>query len=297
MIRALRTTALALLGWLTAACGGAPPSAASAVPTPTAATLAPVRVVIVSVDGLRPDALQQVNPPNLRALLAKGAYTWQAQTITPSNTLPSHVSELTGYPPARHGITWDDYLPANGAIKVPTLFIAARKAGRRTALVSGKEKFNTLRDTAEMDVFVGGTRSDADVADQAVAQLYAGVDLLFVHLPDVDLSGHATSWMSATYLDKVAKADEALGRIMNALPENTTLILTADHGGHASIHGTTDRLDMTIPWIIAGPRIRQGYAITAPVSTLDTAATAAFLLGLILPADITGKPVLDAFAR
>ena len=297
MIRALRTTALALLGWLTAACGGAPPSAASAVPTPTAATLAPVRVVIVSVDGLRPDALQQVNPPNLRALLAKGAYTWQAQTITPSNTLPSHVSELTGYPPARHGITWDDYLPANGAIKVPTIFIAARKAGRRTALVSGKEKFNTLRDTAEMDVFVGGTRSDADVADQAVAQLYAGVDLLFVHLPDVDLSGHATSWMSATYLDKVAKADEALGRIMNALPENTTLILTADHGGHASIHGTADRLDMTIPWIIAGPRIRQGYAITAPVSTLDTTATAAFLLGLTLPADITGKPVMDAFAR
>ncbi len=256
-----------------------------------------MRVVIVSVDGLRPDALQQLNPPNVRALIAKGAYTWQAQTITPSNTLPSHVSELTGYLPSRHGITWDDYLPANGAIKVPTLFIAARRLGRRTALISGKEKFNTLRDTAEMDVFVGGTRSDADVADQAVAQLYAGIDLLFVHLPDVDLSGHATSWMSAAYLDKVTKADEALGRIMNALPENTTLIVTADHGGHASGHGSTDRLDMTIPWIIAGPRIRPGYAITSPVSTLDTTATAAFLLGLTLPADITGKPVMEAFAR
>lgn len=297
MTRAPRTAGLALLGCLAAACGGAPPSAASPVPTPTPATSAPVRVVIVSVDGLRPDAVLQVNPPNLRALTAKGAYTWQAQTITPSNTLPSHVSELTGYPPARHGITWDDYLPANGAIKVPTVFIAARRAGRRTALVAGKEKFNTLRDTAEMDIFVGGTRADADVADQAVAQLYSGVDLLFVHLPDVDLAGHATSWMSAAYLDKVAKADEAIGRIMNALPENTTLILTADHGGHGTGHGTADRLDMTIPWIIAGPRIRQGYAITAPVSTLDTTATAAFLLGLTLPADITGKPVMEAFAR
>ena len=251
----------------------------------------------MSVDGLRPDAVQRVNPPNLRALTEKGAYTWQAQTITPSNTLPSHVSGLTGFLPARHGITWDDYLPANGAIKVPTIFIAARKAGRRTALVSGKDKFNTFRDTAEMDIFVGGMRTDADVADQAVAQLYAGVDLLFVHLPDVDLAGHAASWMSAAYLDKVAKADEAIGRIMNALPENTTLIVTADHGGHAFAHGTTDRLDMTIPWIIAGPRIRQGYAITAPVSTLDTTATAAFVLGLTLPPDVTGKPVLDAFAR
>ena len=296
MKRALRLVALASSGLL-ASCGGASSPATSRAPSPTPAPPAPVRVVIVSIDGLRPDAVQQVNPPNLSALTKKGAYTWQAQTITPSNTLPSHTSMLTGYPPSRHGITWDDYLPANGAIKVPTIFLAARRAGLKTALVAGKEKFNTLRDTAEMDVFVGGTRADADVADQAVAQLYAGVDLLVVHLPDVDLSGHATSWMSATYKDKLALADAALGRIMSALPENTTLILTADHGGHATGHGTTDPLDMSIPWIIAGPRIRPGYALTAPVSTMDTAATVGFILGLTLPADISGKPALEAFAR
>jgi len=294
-MRAPFRIALSLSGLLAIACGAASLPTAPAVPTPTPA--APVRVVIVSIDGLRPDALQQVNPPNLRALREKGAYTFQAQTITPSNTLPSHVSELTGYPPSRHGITWDDYLPANGTIQVPTIFLAARRASRRTAVVAGKEKFNTLRDTAEMDVFVGGTRADADVAEQGVAQLYAGVDLLFVHLPDVDLSGHATSWMSATYLDKVTKADAAVGRIMSSLPENTTLIVTADHGGHGSNHGTTDRLDMTIPWIVAGPRIRPGYAITGPVSTVDTTATAAYVLGLTLPADVPGKPVLEAFAR
>ncbi len=286
---------LSASGLFAIACGAASLPTSPAIPTPTPA--APVRVVIVSIDGLRPDAVQQLNPPNLRALREKGAYTWQAQTITPSNTLPSHVSELTGYPPARHGITWDDYLPAKGTIQVPTIFLAARRANQRTAMVAGKEKFNTLRDTAEMDVFVGGTRSDADVAEQAVAQLYTGVDLLFVHLPDVDLAGHATSWMSATFLDKVAKADAAVGRIMGALPENTTLIVTADHGGHGSNHGTTDRLDMTIPWIVAGPRIRPGYAITGPVSTLDTTATAAYVLGLTLPADVPGKPVLEAFAR
>ncbi len=294
-MRASFRIVLSVSGLFAIACGAASLPTSPAVPTPT--PTAPVRVVIVSIDGLRPDAVQQLNPPNLRALQEKGAYTWQAQTITPSNTLPSHVSELTGYPPARHGITWDDYLPAKGTIQVPTIFLAARRANQRTAMVAGKEKFNTLRDTAEMDVFVGGTRSDADVAEQAVAQLYTGVDLLFVHLPDVDLSGHATSWMSATFLDKVAKADAAVGRIMGALPENTTLIVTADHGGHGSSHGTTDRLDMTIPWIVAGPRIRPGYAITGPVSTLDTTATAAYVLGLTLPADVPGKPVLEAFAR
>ena len=286
--------AFAILG-LFAGCGGSRSPAGS--PTPTATPVAPVRLVIVSIDGLRPDAVQQVDPPNLGALVKRGATTWRAQAITPSNTLPSHASMLTGYLPARHGITWDDYLPANGTLKVPTIFLAARRAGLRTALVAGKEKFNTFRDTAEMDAFVGGARADADVAEQAVAQLAAGVDLLFVHLPDVDLSGHATSWMSTTYKERVAKADAALGRIMSALPENTTLILTADHGGHGTGHGTTDALDMTIPWIIAGPRVRQGYALTAAVSTTDTAATAGFILGFTLPADLAGKPVTEAFAR
>ena len=295
MTQAPRRIALALLGWFAAACGGALPPT-PAVPTPTPATAPPAPLVIVSIDGLRPDAAQ-VNVPNLIALAKRGAYTWQAQTIAPSNTLPSHVSMLTGYLPAQHGITWDDYLPSSGAIRVPTIFLAERRAGRRTALVAGKEKFNTFRDTAEMDIFVGGTRADADLADQAVAQLYAGIDLLFVHFPDVDLSGHATSWMSTAYRDKVAKADESLGRIMIALSENTTLILTADHGGHASVYGTTDRLDMSIPWIIAGPRIRQDHTINAVVSTLDTAATAAFVLGLNLPADATGKAVMEAFVR
>lgn len=296
MTRALRHLALALLGCLGTACGGNP-STLPPTPTPTPPVAAPVRVVIVSIDGLRPDAVQQVNPPNLSALAKKGSSSWKAQTITPSNTLPSHISMLSGYPPSRHGVTWDDYLPANGTIRVPMVFVAARASGRRSALVAGKEKFNTLRDTREMDVFVGGTRADADVTEQAVAQLFAGVDLLFVHLPDVDLSGHASSWMSAAYRDNVARADVALGRIMAALPENTTLIVTADHGGHGTGHGTTDPLDMTIPWIIAGPRIRQDYAIAAPVSTMDTAATAAFLLGLTLPTDVGGKPVLEAFAR
>ncbi len=251
----------------------------------------------MSIDGLRPDAVQEANLPNLSALTNTGAYTWRARTIGPSNTLPSHTSMLTGYPPAKHGITWDDYLPARGTLKTPMVFLAARRAGLRTAMVAGKEKFNTFRDTGEMDVFVGATRPDADVADQAIAELYAGVHLLFVHLPDVDLSGHATTWMSAAYKDKVAKADEALGRIMRALPENTTLILTADHGGHGSNHGTADSLDMSIPWIIAGPRIRQAYALPSAVSTMDTAATVGFILGLTLPPDIAGKPVLEAFAR
>ena len=289
-----------LAGWL-AACGGSP-SNPTTVSTP-APTSSP-RVVILSIDGLRSDGLQNAinagaavaTPTNASRLIANGAHTWRAKTINPSNTLPSHASMLTGYLPDRHGVTWDNYDPAKPPLAVPTVFLAARNAGLRTAMVVGKEKFNTFRDTGEMGNFVGGPRSDDDVAGQALGQIYSGVDLLFIHLPDVDLSGHATAWMSATYAARIRLADLALGRILDALPTNTTLILTADHGGHGSGHGTTDSLDLTIPWIIVGPRIRKAYALTGDVVTMDTAATAAYLLGLTLPSDVKGKPVLEAFA-
>lgn len=285
------------LSGLLAACGSPPPFPVSPPTLPPSPTPAPSpRVVIVSIDGLRPDAVQQMNGTNLSGLATSGAYTWKAQTVMPSNTLPSHTSMLTGYTPARHGITWDDYAPDRGRITLPTIFLAARRAGLGTAMVVGKEKFNTLRDTGDMDVFVGGARTDDDVANQAIVRLQTNAALLFVHLPDVDLSGHATFWMSTSYTDRIMSADRALGRIVSALPANTTVIVTADHGGHDNLHGTNNTLDLSIPWIIAGPRTRKSYALTGAVATVDTAATAAYILGLTLPSDITGKPVLEAFA-
>ena len=55
------------------------------------------------------------------------------------------------------------------------------------------------------------------------------------------------------------------------------------------------REDMTIPWVLAGPRASgRGRALTQPVSTTDTAATALFVLGLALPSDATGRAVREA---
>ena len=52
--------------------------------------------------------------------------------------------------------------------------------------------------------------------------------------------------------------------------------------------------DMTIPWFAAGPGIRPG-PLTTTVHTMDTAATAAFALGLDRPAEWDGVPVYEAF--
>jgi predicted AlkP superfamily pyrophosphatase or phosphodiesterase len=284
---------LALL--LLAGCGGgsSPSQPTAAVPAPTPAPSP--KAVVISVDGLRGDALGKTEVPNLKALASRGSYTYQAQTINPSNTLPSHTSMLSGYTPALHKITWDDYLPARGKITVPTIFSAARTAGLRSVMVVGKEKFQHFKDTGMVDVFIHATRGDADIANQAILQAEVGFDVMFVHFPDVDLTGHALSWMSADYLTRVRYVDDAIGRLVAALPEHTTVIVTADHGGHDKDHGTTQAADMTIPWIALGPGIRAGFAITQKVTTIDTAATVARVLKISMSPDSEGKAVTECF--
>jgi predicted AlkP superfamily pyrophosphatase or phosphodiesterase len=298
-MRLLRIAAMILTAGLAlSGCGGhspTGPSPGSASALPAIPTITTGRVAIISIDGLRPDALQQTGAPNIMTLAARGAFTWRAQTIMPSNTLPSHISMLSGYVPEEHGVTWDDYSPARGQILVPTLFAVARAKGLRTGMVVGKEKFTTFRDTGACDTWVLAAPDDDDVAARVSLALVARPDLLFVHLPDVDLVGHASKWMSEPYLTAVRRADAAVGRIVSALPPDTTIIITADHGGRPEGHGSDNPQDTTIPWVIAGPSTAHGKALSSGVRTVDTAATAAFVLGTVLSPDAQGTPIYEAF--
>lgn len=283
-----------LVGGGIAGCGGTSPVG----PTPAAspALLTSSQVVIISIDGLRPDAVAAAGAAHIDQLARRGAFTWTAQTIRPSNTLPSHVSMLTGYAPSTHGIVWDEYAPELGRLAVPTLFTAARARGLKSALVAGKSKFQTIRDAGGLDVFAADPVPDDSLAARAIAAA-ASAQLVFVHLPDVDLTGHATEWMSREYLAAVRRADQAVGRIVSSLAADATVILTADHGGLGGDHVAGTPLDTTIPWIIAGPTVVQGLALATPVRTFDTAATAAHILGLSLGPSIHGRIVREALVR
>ena len=224
----------------------------------------------------------------------RGAYTWDAQTTFPPATLPGHASMLTGFAPDAHGVIWNDNYP-DRAIAVPTIFATAHAAGLRTVMVVGKEKMQLFNVPGTVDSYVYATEGDRDVADKAIAEIESGFDLMFVHLPNVDFFGHSTGWMSETYLFEITQTDKAVGRIFAALPENTTIILTADHGGRGAGHGSNIPENMTIPWIISGPGVVSDYEIGSSVEITDTAATASYILGLSLPLDVDGQPVYEAF--
>jgi predicted AlkP superfamily pyrophosphatase or phosphodiesterase len=264
-------------------------------------------VVLVSIDGLRPDAIARFTAPTLQRLIGEGSYSLSARTIMPSTTLPSHTSMLSGEPPDEHGVFWNDVTSAKvDVVNFATVFSVARAHGYHTAAFFSKAKFGPLQRPGTLDYSQApggwygrwsGARTAADVRAYLQDQR---PNLLFVHLSDPDAAGHASGWMSHAYGLAVQAADTALGQLLAVADSaygkgNYSLLVTADHGGHAYGHGTDDPQDVTIPWIAWGRGVNAGALKGSSIKTFDTAPTVLWLLGIEEPDEWDGSPVVDAF--
>ena len=256
-------------------------------------------VVFILIDGLRPDAIGAADCPRLRDLIGRGASTMRARSVMPSMTLPCHTSIFHSVPPERHGITTNVWAPM--ARPLPGLLDHAKAHGKRCGAVYNWEP---LRDLGRPEVLEfawfrnSAYQHDGDdlVTDAAIRHITEDrPDFAFVYLGTVDTAGHYYGWMSEGYLAQAERADGNLGRLLAALPERAHALVHADHGGHDRNHGTDSPEDMTIPWVVAGPRIKAGYEIAGPVSLLDTAPTLADLLGIPAHREWEGRCVRKAF--
>jgi predicted AlkP superfamily pyrophosphatase or phosphodiesterase len=256
--------------------------------------------LLVVVDGLRPDALAAVSCPNLETFCARAAATLHASSVMPSITLPCHMSIFHSVPPTRHGITSNDWTPM--ARPLPGLADVAHAAGRRNAFLYNWESLRNLSQPRSLDFSYfrrNNKHPDGDqvIADEAARYLTGDcLDFTFVYLGVLDNVGHKHGFMSDEYLAYLERVDGAVGTLLDALPDDATVLLTSDHGGHDRIHGTDEPEDMTVPWMIAGPHIRRGYEIQAPVSLLDIAPTMARVLEIIPDSDWEGRCVEEVFA-
>jgi arylsulfatase A-like enzyme len=268
--------------------------------TPTATFAPPARrVLIFAIDGLRPDAILPAPMSNLVSLMQSGAYSMGAQTIFPSVTVPAFSSMLSGLCPSKHGADWNDYLPEKGYAQGTDLFDLAHAAGLRTDMYVGKRKLAHVTEPSSLDHFDTVDHQDSLTMERLRAEFPQDFGVLFVHLGETDEVGHEYGWLSIQQIDVIRRADVALGQLLAELDARnlrgeTLIIVTSDHGGYGQGHGTRIREDMTIPWIAAGPGI-QPKALTTAVHIMDTAATAAFALGLPIPAEWDGVPVYEAF--
>lgn len=278
-------------------------------------------VVLISIDGLRPDAIDEANTVALPVLMKEGSYCPKAKTVRPSLTLPAHVSMLTGLEVARHGVSWNDYKP--GEISVPTIFSLVKKSGKSTAAFYTKPKFYFLARKADYDfLYIPPIPANWDSVNPLLVRAgvkasYAGLPdtsatgianafarewpklkpaFAFVHFRETDVAGHKYDWMSDDYLEAVGICDQAVGSILQTIDKSglrskTVVIVTTDHGGHGDRHDLDLPENNTIPWICSGPGVPKGIKIDREVRVTDTTPTALKLLGIPVPEKLDGKVV------
>ncbi|MBT8337481.1 MAG: alkaline phosphatase family protein, partial [Gemmatimonadetes bacterium] len=67
------------------------------------------KVLVIGIDGVRPDVLAEVPTPALDGLIAEGSYTDAARTGFPSVSGPGWSSFLNGVWPDKHGVTDNEF--------------------------------------------------------------------------------------------------------------------------------------------------------------------------------------------
>jgi predicted AlkP superfamily pyrophosphatase or phosphodiesterase len=243
----------------------------------------PRQVVVVSIDGLNPEAITRLGregTPHLHRMMRQGASTLNARTaVEQTETLPNHTGMATGRrieaASGGHGVTWNDERLTPATVQqaagegVDSIFAAAHRAGLESALYSAKVKFSLF----DRSWPAGTTKSVIDERNRAVARaartdLAAGrFDFTFLHLSPPDVAGHEHGWMSPEYLEAVRLSDQLVGSVLRtiradpALEQRTTVILTADHGG--PVNGLRHRdasllANYRIPFLMWGRGVTRG---------------------------------------
>ena len=251
-----------------------------------------MRVLLVLVDGMRPDALTDI--PVAQSIIKQSAYTMEATTVSPSVTLPCHMSLFHSVDPSRHGTTTNVYAPQvrpiNGLCEVLAM------NNKKSAFFYNWEELRDLSrpNSLTFSYFCKGRTIGYDAANEIItdaASKYLGenyTDFSFLYLGNTDAVGHKYGWMSNEYMEAVDKSWNNIHKIINSLPVDYVVIIPADHGGLDRVLGSDIPEDMTIPVIIKGEGFNAGEKLEN-VNIKDIAPTVTSLLDILPDEDWEGK--------
>ena len=233
---------------------------------------------------------------HFKRFMAEGAGTLNARDDADyAVTLPNHVTMMTSRGvTGTTGHNWSSNtdpgtatLESNKGSYIDSAFGVSHDAGLRTGIWSGKSKFSLFQqsysattgapDTQGVDNgqdkidydFISSGISAGDITILFTNQMTtAPCNFAFLHYQDPDAVGHSSGWSTdpaSTFAATLKAVDNAIGVILTmvenspAMQGKTTIILTADHGGHGTTHGdTTNPLDYTIPFYVWGPGVTAG---------------------------------------
>ncbi len=261
------------------------------------------RVVVVLVDGMGWHLLPELatDAPLLAAVLAGEAGRLDQLACTFPSTTPTSLASLsTGVTPGQHGILgftikvpdtdrvlnhiwWRGDPPAAQWQPVPTWFERLRRAGvGACAVLPAAFLGSGLTEAAYRGAqFIAATNDDY-YAQLVADQLPGPSGSVYAYIAELDTAAHIFGIGSPEWHAAAAYVDAQLTRLVEALPPDAALMITADHGGlnvpeHRRIDLDADpRLSAGVRVVAGDPRVR--YLHTEPGAARDVIAAWSELL-------------------
>jgi len=249
------------------------------------------KVLIIGIDGCRPDVLLHAKTKNIDKLWKKGAYSFNAKTDELSSSGICWTGMLTGVWHKKHKVVSNSYKNPN-INEYPHFFrrLKQEKPSLKTYSIIHWDPLHKILQDGDADVFET-IKSDEGVTESVISYLLnEEIDAMFVHLDDVDHAGHKYGYKSNVkeYVQSIEKIDDQVGRIVKSLKrrenykkENWLILLSTDHGGSEYGHGKNIPEHTTIFYIASGKSTKKGE-IKEKVHVIDVAATALKHLGLTI---------------
>jgi hypothetical protein len=198
-------------------------------------------VVLLVVDGLGANEVES-RPEVLRELAAMDGS--RITTVAPSTTSTALTSISTGLAPAQHGILGYRMLVDGEVLNVlrwqsdsrhpPDPFAVQRHdafLGRPVPVVTRLEFRDSGFSLAHLrgSTFVGW-KTVSTLVEHCRRLVLAGERFVYAYYPGVDEVAHAYGLHDGFYERELAAADALIGSLLDALPSETALLVTADHG-------------------------------------------------------------------
>lgn len=210
------------------------------------------RVVVALVDGMGMTVLKRwkAHAPFLSASAERRR---RISTSFPSTTATALTSFGTGKPPGEHGILgydllapdhprgprvvnhlgkWDPELVPEQWQPVPTVLERLDAAGIPAVTVSQKRFAGSGLTRAGLrgGTFVGANSHDERVTRTVEALSQHSHAVVYAYWNEVDKAGHEHGMDSAEFARALEDVDFALKRLVAQAPEDTLVLVTADHG-------------------------------------------------------------------
>lgn len=218
------------------------------------------KVLFIGIDGVRSDGLRTANTPNIDTLITEGTFTYTSWHLRTTVSGPSWSAMLTGVWEEKHGVRSNNYTNPNW--NDYPYFVTRAKEFRPDIKAVQVTSWAPMSDQVYNDGWdqkiVLGEDDDCVAAAVSLLTNDPDLDVLFIHIDDVDASGHANGFNPNynTYINAIEYADVNVGQIMAALKarpqfdnEDWIVMLTTDHGGIGNGHGGITKEEREIWWV------------------------------------------------